>query len=81
MSLCLSLISGCYLRLIWAEQIFLWMKLGGVYSSPVCLGFPRCCFFESYSSVLLGDQPVWTKPDLQPQQNIEPGTSETCHCV
>lgn len=27
----------------------------------------------------LGDQPVWTKPELQPQQNIEPETCETYH--
>lgn len=39
------------------------------------LGF----FFKSYSSVPLGDQPIWTKPELQPQQNIEPETCETYH--
>lgn len=27
----------------------------------------------------LGDQPVWTKPELRSQQNIEPETSETYH--
>lgn len=33
MSLCFSLISGCCLRLIQADQIFCWMWLGSVYPS------------------------------------------------
>lgn len=56
------------------------LEVAGEVFTLLFFGFSDAAFLRA-SVLFFWDQPVWTKPDQQPQQNIEPGTSETCHCV